>query len=56
MTKGNLTLPVTFPPSVTNVSHNSKWDKCEIENAGIHSFGGTFAQLVGRFGTDRTLS
>jgi len=46
---------VASPPPVPNITKDEKRHGCQVKNATIQSFGGTFTHLLGRFCADRTL-
>lgn len=46
---------IILPPAVADVTDNSKGSKSEVQNTGVHAFGGLLTQLLGGFGANGAL-
>lgn len=46
---------ITPPPAKADITHNGKWNKCEVKNAGVHSLCRFLTQLLGCFGANGAL-
>jgi hypothetical protein len=51
-----LLIAVVLIPAIADISHDEEGTKREVNDAGIEAFGRLFAQLLGRFGANGTLS
>jgi hypothetical protein len=51
-----LLIAIVLIPAIPDIPHNEEGTKREVNDTGIEAFGRFFAQLLGRFSANRTLS